>query len=678
MSTSLLLSQSVGYGILVGVGALFALGMYFTTIILAKFANEVQGTEMFMTAKHSVKSGLLASSVVSSWTIAATLLTSTTWTFGYGISGAYFYGAGACVQIFLFAVAAIELKRKAPGAHTMLELTKLRYGVAGHWVQIIFSTLYQFFNCVCILVGTSAVFSGLTGMNQIAACFLIPLGTILYTLTGGIKATILTDWVHTFIIYVVILIGLFVTYTTSNLIGSIDEMYKLLREAAIRTPVTGNPGGQYLTMHSLDAVLYGIILFGAGCAASVDVQLFQKAIAATPEGTFTGYFLGTLCWFSIPFCLATTFGLVGRALEASPSFPTYPALLSAKQYAAGLALPYAAQALMGKGGAVAILLQIFMAATSAFSSDLVCFASVWTFDVYRAYFNPNASGGLLIKLSHLSVVLFALVCCGVAAGLTTTPVGVNFIITSIGIICNPALFPIYATVLWKQQNTYAVVGAPILGLITSLASWLGSAQSLYGSITIDTMSMPLCQVVGQVTAMISPCIYSPMITYLTGPQNFDWEIFQNIRAVDDSDVKGITREQLAAQQHIEHATAEEDTKLKHERNVAAWASIAVALCFLIIFPMPLYGTRYVFNLSFFRFWVVWTFMWAVCAAATIAILPIYQGRRTLTMFARRFILRQEMNVIVGTAARDSDSDKKADGGSLGTEKEGGKTEAILT
>lgn len=259
-------------------------------------------------------------------------------------------------------------------------------------------------------------------------------------------------------------------------------MYKLLREAAIRTPVAGNPGGEYLTMHSLDAVLYGIILFGAGCAASVDVQLFQKAIAATPEGTFIGYFLGTLCWFSIPFCLATTFGLVGRALEASPLYPTYPALLSAKQYAAGLALPYAAQALMGKGGAVAILLQIFMAATSAFSSDLVCFASVWTFDVYRAYFNPNASGGLLIRLSHLSVVLFAMVCCGVAAGLTTTPVGVNFIITSIGIICNPALFPIYATVLWKQQNTYAVVGAPILGLITSLASWLGSAHSLYGSV----------------------------------------------------------------------------------------------------------------------------------------------------------------------------------------------------
>jgi Na+/proline symporter len=103
--------------------------------------------------------------------------------------------------------------------------------------------------------------------------------------------------VHTVIIYVVILVGLFVTYATSNLIGSIDEMYRLLKEAAIRTPVAGNPGGDYLTMHSLDAVLYGIILFGAGCASSVDVQLFQKAIAASPESTFSGYLIGTLCWF---------------------------------------------------------------------------------------------------------------------------------------------------------------------------------------------------------------------------------------------------------------------------------------------------------------------------------------------------------------------------------------------
>lgn len=96
-----LLSQGAGYGIIIGFGALFAIGMWLVTLLLARFHNEVQGSEMFMTAKRSVGTGLVASAVVSSWTIAATLLTSSTWAFQYGVSGAYYYGAGASVQIFV-------------------------------------------------------------------------------------------------------------------------------------------------------------------------------------------------------------------------------------------------------------------------------------------------------------------------------------------------------------------------------------------------------------------------------------------------------------------------------------------------------------------------------------------------------------------------------------------------
>lgn len=71
---------------------------------------------------------------------------------------------------------------------------------------------------------------------------------------------------------------------------------------------------------------------------------------------------------------------------------------------------------------------MFMAVTSAFSSDLVCIASVMTYDVYRGYINPNASGGRLLKLSHGVVVGFALICACIATGITRTPIGVNFII----------------------------------------------------------------------------------------------------------------------------------------------------------------------------------------------------------------------------------------------------------
>ena len=83
------LSQGVGYGIIVGVGAVFAAGMSALSWYLANYMNEEQDTEMFMTARHSVKTGLTASAVVSSWTIAATLLTSTSYGYSYGVSGPF-------------------------------------------------------------------------------------------------------------------------------------------------------------------------------------------------------------------------------------------------------------------------------------------------------------------------------------------------------------------------------------------------------------------------------------------------------------------------------------------------------------------------------------------------------------------------------------------------------------
>jgi Na+/proline symporter len=83
------LSQAYGYGIVVGLGFLFALGMIFTTYVLKKYNYEKQTSEMFNTAGRTVKSGLVASAVVSSWTWAATLLQSSGVAYRYGVSGPF-------------------------------------------------------------------------------------------------------------------------------------------------------------------------------------------------------------------------------------------------------------------------------------------------------------------------------------------------------------------------------------------------------------------------------------------------------------------------------------------------------------------------------------------------------------------------------------------------------------
>lgn len=81
------------------------------------------------------------------------------------------------------------------------------------------------------------------------------------------------------------LTALFTVYATSSVIGSTDKMFDLLFTAGQLHPIEGNADGSYLTMRSQGGGYIGLIFVGAGFAAAVDSQLFQKAIAADPAGT---------------------------------------------------------------------------------------------------------------------------------------------------------------------------------------------------------------------------------------------------------------------------------------------------------------------------------------------------------------------------------------------------------
>jgi len=48
---------------------------------------------------------------------------------------------------------------------------------------------------------------------------------------------------------------------------------------------------------------------------------WQSAIAAQPQSTFKGYVIGGLCWFAIPFTMATSLGLAARALDLPITIP---------------------------------------------------------------------------------------------------------------------------------------------------------------------------------------------------------------------------------------------------------------------------------------------------------------------------------------------------------------------
>src|SRR5271169_3332871 len=194
-------------------------------------------------------------------------------------------------------------------------------------------------------------------MPTAAACFLLPIGVVLYTMFGGIKATFLTDYIHTVVILVIIIIFSLTVYATSDKLGSPKAVFNLLVTAAADHPVNGNEGGSYLTMRSYEGVIFFVInIVGNFGTVFCDAGYSQKAIAANPASALSGYLLGGLSWFAIPWLCATTMGLAAVALETNPAFPSFPNRMSESDISAGLVLPYAAIALLGSKGAAATLL----------------------------------------------------------------------------------------------------------------------------------------------------------------------------------------------------------------------------------------------------------------------------------------------------------------------------------
>jgi len=139
---------------------------------------------------------------------------------------------------------------------------------------------------------------------------------MIYTLVGGLKATFVADYMHTIIIFVVILTFVSAVYINQDITGGVEGMYDKLVEAAKLNPIEGNAAGAFLTMASIGGLMFGIInIVGNFGTVFVDQAYWQRAIAAKPSSTVKGFLLGGACWFAIPFTLATTMGLTAVALN---------------------------------------------------------------------------------------------------------------------------------------------------------------------------------------------------------------------------------------------------------------------------------------------------------------------------------------------------------------------------
>ncbi|KAL2279644.1 hypothetical protein FJTKL_13326 [Diaporthe vaccinii] len=678
----LVLSQGVGYGIVVGIGAFFALMMLAITYLQNRYTTySTKQSEEFNTASRSVKPGLIAAGIVSSWTWSSTLLTSSTFAYSYGIGGPMWYAAMGSSQILLFSLIAIKIKTNAPGAHTFPEIILAHHGRLNHLTYLFFAFATNLLVGSCLVLGGSQVVGALSGVNVYGACFLIPLVVAAYVIAGGLRSTFIADYAHTVILFVAILTFGFSMYATSPTVGSIGKFYDLLLEAGKDMPIPGNAhNGSYLTFKSDDGLVFAIDLLVAGfCTVWLDQAYWQRAIASRPETSVKAYLFGGIAWYGIPFGFATAMGLGCAALTSSPSFPTYPNPLSAAQNGSGLSAPAAAIALLGSGGAGLLLLLLFMAVTSATSAELIAVSSLITFDLYKTYIKPTASSDELVRMSHYGIIIFSVILASFCCILNAVSINLTWVLTVLGVIVGGASIPVGLILLWEPMSSVAALISPWIGTALGLVAWFVVTKLRSGSISVETTGDVTNAVAGNVTSCCTGVIMAFALSYLSpskwGSAEANGDLLAKIRldkilqgiptnsasdaAVVDkhagSDlekaVKGpvVPEEENSNQpasdpapetvvptgnaivdfleasysQPMDAQQARVATRLAYGFNIAYWT---VAM---ILVPFAFFGTEWEFTRAGFVGWCVVSFIWVWFSALICIMWPMWESRETM-------------------------------------------------
>ena len=620
------LPEAIGWVICLVLGCFFAAlvgGMVYLSN-KNQSADYQTGTnsEVYTTAGRTISAGLTAADVVSKWTWAATLLQSSNVAFVHGVSGPFWYASGATIQVLLFAILAIQIKQKCPAIHTMLEIVLVRWGTQAHLTFLFFGFSTCLIVTAMLILGGAATINALTGMSVYAANFAIPVPVMFYTAFGGLKGTYFASFTHTAVIYLALLIFIWKIYAGPSDIGSVDKMYENLICAAHRQPAgdiwgTWNSKGQYATMRSSGGLMFGIInTVGNFGTVFVDQSYWQGAIACKPSATYRGYLLGGMAWFAIPFAMATSLGLAGRALDLP---------ITAGESGSGLVPPAVAVHLFGAGGAFLVAFQLFLAITSTANSEQLAVASLSAYDIYKRYFNPGATGAQMIYVSRICVCAWGIFSGIIATILFELGIGLGWVYGAMGNFIGSAVVPITFALMWKDCNAMGAVLGAWLGLLAAIIAWVVVALDEPFEVDGECVSIVNVPTLGGIRPLLAGnlcalCVsaFVAIAVSLANPQNYQWEDLK--KKTDDNLIENDKHAHLAA----EGEESKEAMDIAYKYTL--WAAGLMTLIMIFLWPalsLPV-GDEGVFTLAYMKFWVALAFIWGHAAFVITVLLPIYE------------------------------------------------------
>jgi Na+/proline symporter len=456
-----ILDPGTGWLILAAFSALWvALGWY--------FGRKTEHLDDYVLAGRRVGLALGTATVMATWVTSNTTMAAPQLALQMGIWGMIGYSLGS-VGLFMFAPVARRIRRLMPSGYTSGDFIRLRYGNFAWRVFLLISLFYSLGWLVSMGMAGGILIHALTGIPYHYGMTVILSICVGYTLLGGLRAVIGTDFIQA----ILILSGAVVIALLAIRQIGLDAIH-----AAV---LAERPELLNLLMPASIMFLFNNLLFGVGEIFHSNVW-WSRAFAFRDGVGMKAYLLAGLLWAPIPI-------VAGFIALAAPA-------LGLNVPAADMVGPMVAAQILGTTGAVLVLVMVFAALSSSLDSLLAATSILAVEDIYRRHLKPDASAAQMRKATSRIIVGLGIVTWILCAPRLATLAELLYFT---GAFVASTIWPIAAGLSWSRANA---VGA-VMGMI------LGSAAGLYSYFAVGFYVAALVGAAVSMTCVIAASFLKP-------------------------------------------------------------------------------------------------------------------------------------------------------------------------
>ncbi len=203
------LNQNLALLLIIAASLLFA-------VIGILYSRKHQGLSNYLTAGRNVGTTSLTTSLVAS-ALGAWILfgpaSAATWG---GIGSVIGYSLGTAFPMIAFIFLGTKIRKVFPRGHTLTEFIHYKFGKNLFKLILILTIFYMFIFLCAEVTAVSMLVNYISGTPLWLTATLVIVTTLVYTLYGGLRASILTDNIQFFIVIILLLICAYYLFSLNS------------------------------------------------------------------------------------------------------------------------------------------------------------------------------------------------------------------------------------------------------------------------------------------------------------------------------------------------------------------------------------------------------------------------------------------------------------------------------